>query len=185
MSDFKLNEVAVRIAIKLIKQSEGCYLKAYADPASELARAIQGKGLWSLYLEGKWSVPEEWKHLKGIPYTAGYGETQGIIKSTVLTQEEADTKLDKRVRQFFQEVFEATPALATYSPEKQAAVISLVYNIGITNYKKYDISKQVQAGNHEMVVKKFNQYVYANGTINQGLVNRRKREADLYASVKG
>lgn len=183
MSEFKLDETAVRIATKLIKMSEGCVLFAYADPESELGRAIRVHNQWNAYLQGKWSVPKDWK-LSGAPWTAMYGETQGIKPGMVFTQVDADARLDKRVREFFQETLTATPNLAKYSPEKQAAVVSLVYNIGVSNYKKYDISKQVQAGNHETVVKKFNQYVYANGQVSQGLVNRRKREADLYNSVR-
>ena len=181
----ELNESAVRIATKLIKLSEGCYLRAYADPESELGRTIQAHNKWNLYLQGKFAIPKEWEKLSGAPYTCGWGETQGVTKNTVWTQQEADARLDKRVREFMTAAINATPSLAKYSPEKQAAVTSLVYNIGITNYKKYDISKQVQAGNHDTVVAKFKQYVLANGQISQGLVNRRQREADIYSSVRG
>lgn len=185
MTEFVLNETAVKIATKLIKLSEGCVLRAYADPASPLAQAIIKAGKWQEYLAGKWSLPEGWEKLKATPWTIGYGDTQGVKQGDVWTQSQADERLDKRVRQFFQEVLNATPNLAKYSAEKQAAVVSLVYNLGITNYKKYDISKQVQAGNHETVVKKFRQYVYANGLISHGLQVRREREANLYASVAG
>lgn len=184
MSEIKLNEVAVKIAVKIIKLSEGCYLRAYADPASDLARAIQGHNQWNAYLRGKWAVPKEWDHLKATPWSIGYGETQGITKNTVWTQQEADTKLDKRVREFMTEAIKATPALATFSAEKIAAITSLVYNVGVTNYKKYDISKRVQAKDHLEVYNKFKQYIIANGKPNDGLKARRNREADLYASVK-
>jgi lysozyme len=185
MTEIILNETAVKIATKLVKLSEGCYLKAYCDPASDLAQAIQAHNQWNAYLQGKWAVPKEWEYLKATPYTCGFGETQGVTKNTVYTQQEADTKLDKRVREFMTAAIKATPALATFSPERQAAITSLVYNIGITNYIKYDISKRVQAKDHIAVFNKFNQYIIANGKPNDGLRNRRKREADLYASVKG
>jgi len=178
-----LNELAVRIATKLVKLSEGCYLKAYCDPASELAQAIQHAGHWNAYLQGKFPIPEEWEKLKATPWTCGYGNTQGVTKNTIYTQQEADEKLDKRVREFMAAAIKATPNLAKYSAEKIAAITSLVYNIGETNYRAYDISKQVQAGNHATVAAKFRQYVYAGGVINEGLKNRREREAALYSSV--
>lgn len=183
MSEIKLNETAIRIATKLIKLSEGCYLKAYADPASALGEAIQAHNQWYAYLNGKWTPPKEWDKLSGTPYTCGWGETQGVTKNTVYTQQEADTKLDKRVREFMTAAIKATSALATFSAEKQAAITSLVYNIGITNYIKYEISKRVQAKDHLAVYNKFKQYVIANGKPNDGLRNRRTREADLYASA--
>lgn len=179
----QLNEQAVKMAIKLVKLSEGCYLKAYADPASDLAQALQHAGHWSTYLQGGFTVPEAWEKLKATPYTCGWGDTQGVTKNTIWTQQEADTRLEKRVREFMTAAIEATPNLAKYSAEKQAAITSLVYNIGINNYKQYDISKQVEAGNHVAVFNKFKQYIMANGKANQGLINRRDREAALYASV--
>jgi lysozyme len=183
MNEIKLNEVAIRIAAKLVKLSEGCYLRAYADPASPLGEAIQAHNQWYAYLQGKWCVPKEWEKLSASPWTCGWGETQGVTKNTVYTQQDADTKLDKRVREFMAAAIKATPALATFSAEKQAAITSLVYNIGITNYIKYDISKRVQAKDHVGVYNKFRQYIIANGKPNDGLKNRRSREADLYASV--
>ena len=178
-----LNETAVKIATKLIKLSEGCSLRAYPDPASELAEALSQRNLLRAYNNGTATIPKDLQGLSGAPYTVGWGETKNVKQGDVWTQSQSDTALDKRVREFMTEAIKATPKLATFSAEKQAAVTSLVYNIGVTNYKKYDISKQVQAGNHDTVVAKFKQYVMANGKVNQGLVNRRQREADLYASV--
>lgn len=177
-----LNEQAIKIGIKLIKLSEGCVLKAYPDPASELSKALSVRNLLRAYCNGTATIPKEIAHLSGAPWSIGYGETLNIKEGTIWSQMQADEALDKRARQFLTDAIKATPNLENYSAEKQAAILSLVYNLGITNYKKYDISKQVQAGNHIMVVAKFKQYVYANGVINQGLVNRRQREADLYAS---
>lgn len=179
-----LNETAVRIATKLIKLSEGCELRAYPDPASELSEVLSAHNKLALYKAGKFTIPEEWERLSGAPWTCGWGETQGVIESTVWTQQEADNRLDKRVREFMAAAIKATSNLTKYSPEKQAAVTSLVYNIGSDNYKKYAISKLVQTGNHVAVYGKFKQYIMANGKVNQGLVNRRTREADLYASVR-
>lgn len=178
-----LNEVAVRIAVKLIKLSEGCELRSYPDPASDLSKALSQRNLLRLYKAGKVELPEDLEDVSGSPWTAMYGETQGIKADMVFTQQEADERLEKRVRQFMTEAINVTPNLANYSAEKIAAITSLIYNIGKTNYAKYDISKQVQAGNHAIVAAKFRQYVYAGGVINEGLKNRREREAALYSSV--
>lgn len=178
-----LNELAVKIAIKLIKLSEGCELRSYPDPASDLSKALSQRNLLRLYKAGKVELPEDLEDVSGSPWTCGWGETQGVTKNTIWTQQEADERLEKRVCQFMTEAIKATPNLAKYSAEKIAAVTSLVYNVGITNYKKYDISKQVQAGNHATVAAKFRQYVYAGGVINEGLKNRREREAALYSSI--
>lgn len=182
-SGFIPNEIAVRLATKLIKLSEGCELKAYPDPASDLYRALSIHGLLAAYKQGTLALPEGFEKLSGAPWTCGWGETEGVSKNTVWTQQEADNRLDKRIRGFMQAIYKVTPNLFSESPEKQAAITSLVYNIGVENYKKYAISKLVAAGDHLGVSNKFKQYVMANGLVSHGLQVRREREANLYMSV--
>lgn len=182
-SGFIPNEIAVRLATKLIKLSEGCELKAYPDPASDLYRALSTHGLLAAYKQGTLALPEGFEKLSGAPWTCGWGETEGVTKDTAWTQQEADSCLDKRVRGFMQAIYKVTPNLFSESPEKQAAITSLVYNIGVANYAKYDISKFVAKGDHLGVYNKFSQYVLANGLVLHGLQIRREREANLYISV--
>lgn len=61
-----------------------------------------------------------------------------------------------------------------------AALLSFSYNLGIGN--AYNLVSLINAGDDKALEKKWNQYVYANGVINQNLVERRKDEFSLWLS---
>lgn len=64
------------------------------------------------------------------------------------------------------------------------ALISLVYNIGITNFKKSSLLKLINSGvtDKEKLTASFLLWVKAKGITLAGLVSRRKEEAKLYFS---
>jgi GH24 family phage-related lysozyme (muramidase) len=184
-----LDETAVRIATKIVKNFEGCNLRAYPDSSSDLYKALSLHNMLQKYMSGKllWKdLPDHFKALSGAPFTCGWGETKGVNKDTLWTQEEADKRLDVRVREFMQGVIKIAPVIANKSSEKIAAITSLVYNIGLENFRtstrvtgnilKGD-DKAVAAGillwNKDGVPLK----------IVEGLDKRRKIESALWSSV--
>lgn len=63
------------------------------------------------------------------------------------------------------------------------ALVSFCYNIGITAFNKSTLLKRVNANPHNPDIRnQFMRWVYDNGKKVPGLVNRRKKEADLYFS---
>lgn len=178
-----LDEVAVRIAIKVIKQFEGCSLRAYPDVASELSKTLHDHGILQKYIDGQLELPPYLAKLNGKPYTIGYGETQGVKAGDVWTQQEADSKLEDRVKGFMQELLKVSPKLALMSPSAIAATTSLCYNIGLGNYKTSTVCKKIAEGDKQAAGEAFLLWNKAKGVVLQGLVNRRKSEKDLFLSV--
>jgi lysozyme len=180
-----MNDVATQLAVKLISQVEGCELRSYPDPASPLYKALSKENLLRKYMDGKVVIPDRLSSLSGTPWTIGVGETKGITKGMVWTASEATSKLQKRVEGFVSEVLSASPALASGPPERLAAVTSLVYNIGISNYITSTVARMVKAGKHKEAAAAFLLWNKAKGEVMSGLVKRRKIESELYLTGKG
>lgn len=184
----ELNTIAVKIAMKLIKNFEGCNLVAYPDPASPLYKALSLHNLLVKYMNGslKWNdLSDNFKALSGSPWTAGYGETQGVTKDTVFTLEEVESRLEARVRGFMADALKVSPALSNQAPERIAAVTSLVYNIGSTNYKNSTVAKEIARYQWQDAANAFLLWNKAGGKIMAGLDNRRKAEAAMFMAVGG
>lgn len=185
-----LDEAPVRIALKIIKNFEGCNLTSYPDPASPLYKALSTHGMLSKYMAGKLKykdLPEHFQALSGTPWTIGFGETQGITHSMEWTQEQAVEALEKRVEEFMAGVLKSAPKLIKGSPERIAACTSLAYNIGTTAFKDSTVAKMIEADNHTAAAAAFLLWnkVRENGklAISHGLDTRRKVESALYISI--
>jgi lysozyme len=181
------NEIAVKIAVKVIKQFEGLNLRAYPDPASPLYKALSLHGMLKKYMDGAilWKdLADNFKALSGAPFTCGYGETQGVTKDTVWSSEEAESRLIKRVEGFMDEVLKASPKLSNESADKLAAVTSLVYNIGITNYRTSTVAKMIAVANWVGAAAGILLWNKAGNPLKivDGLDKRRKIEAALFMS---
>lgn len=191
----ELNPVAIRIAVKIIKPSEGFNAIAYPDPSSPLYKALSAHGMLQRYMRGdiKWKdLAENFQALSGTPWTVGFGETQGVTKDTVWTLAEAESRLTKRVEGFMQQVLQASPKLATQSPEKIAAVTSLVYNIGmgdearkIDGYLTSTVRRKIAAEDWAGAAASFSMWNKSRGLVVAGLVTRRATEAALFMSARG
>jgi len=141
--------------INLIKKFEGRKLTAYLDSV----------GVW----------------------TIGYGTTMymdgtRVKKGNKITQERADEllKLDlerryKAINYLFNNV-----VLTRHQLE---ALMSLCYNIGIGAFSKSTLIRKVRVNPSDPTIRKeFMKWVFGGGQVIQGLVNRRKAEADIYFS---
>jgi lysozyme len=138
-------------------------------------------------MAGQIEIPDDLEKLSGAPWTIGYGETKGVKQGMIWTQQEADSALQKRVEGFLQEVLKTSPKLATAAPERIAAVVSLVYNIGTANYASSTVARCIAAGDHAGAAAAFLLWNKAGKplAVMPGLVKRRQVESDLYKSVRG
>lgn len=175
-----MNEAAIKIALKLIKKWEGCELRSYPDPASPLSKALSKRNLLRLYINGQCEIPEDLLQLSGKPYTAMYGETLGIEPGMVFTQAEADDRLQKRVEEFTKEVLLASPKLSDQTPSRLAAVVSLVYNIGLAQYQTSTVKKRVSTEDWIGAAEALTWFNKAGGELNKGLVARRADEKAVF-----
>ena len=179
------NEATLKIAIKIIKQFEGCSLRAYPDPDSPLSKELSKHGILKKFIAGDLELPPYLAKLSGSPWTCGWGETKGVTQGTIYTQQEADSRLESRVKEFMQGVIKTSPRLLKASAEKLAAITSLAYNIGNAEYSTSTASKRIAKENWQGAAEAMQWFNKDNGVVVQGLVNRRKIEAILFLSVRG
>ncbi|MGC3025826.1 lysozyme [Burkholderia sp. DN3021] len=133
-------------ACKLIKQFEGCKLKAYPDPATGAA-----------------------------PWTVGYGATGPLIgPATVWTQVQADQDLLDRVTALG--AFIDSEVKIPLTDEEKAALISFTYNVGRGNFDHSTLRTKLNAGDIEGASQEFLKWDMAAGHVMQGLLNRRNAE---------
>ena len=66
------------------------------------------------------------------------------------------------------------------SENEKAALSSLIYNIGGTKFYNSDLLKKLNAGDKEGAASEFGKWIYDNGKIQKGLLNRRKAEKELF-----
>lgn len=135
----------------LIKQWEGCKLKAYKDVA----------GIWTVGY--------------GLTSRAGFID---VGPDTVMTQEEADWYLEQVVNDFASKI---SPMITAPINENQfAAFVSLAYNIGVGAFKKSSALRRFNAGQIMEVPAAMRMWKKAGGKVVQGLVNRREAEVKLF-----
>lgn len=138
--------------IPLIKRFEGLKLRAYLCPA-------------------------------GLP-TIGYGSTfyedgSKVKLGDVITIDRADKLLIYTVTQFERQV--DTAVTSTINANQLGALTSFAFNVGMGNFRRSTLLRLVNANpNNPDIRTEFMKWNKANGQVLQGLINRRKAEADLY-----
>lgn len=133
-------------ALKLIKQFEGCQLKAYPDPATGAA-----------------------------PWTVGYGATGPKIgPGTVWTQVQAEQDLLDRVQALG--AFIDSEVKIPLTDEEKAALVSFTYNVGRGNFDHSTLRAKLNAGDIEGAAQEFPKWNLAAGKVLSGLVTRRSGE---------
>ena len=138
---------ALELLIKLIKESEGCKLKAYKDCVGVI--------------------------------TIGWGQTKSIKEGMTWTQNQADEDLVKTAMSVLDRAVKYSPILATVNIEKLAAIADFIYNLGVGNYAKSTLKKQVDAGNWLAASSEIKKWNKAAGKELKGLTIRRAKEAHL------
>lgn len=146
---------SLKIAIPIIKKSEGLRLVAYPDPATG-----------------------------GKPFTIGYGATyyengSAIQPGDKITRQQAEKLLlfhAGKARDAVKKLVKAN-----INPNQEAALISLIFNIGEGNLAKSTLLKKINKDPKDPTINdEFGKWIYANKKIFPGLVNRRQEESALF-----
>lgn len=122
-------------------------------------------------------------------WTIGYGNTfyengSKVKAGDKITQSRAESLFKVVVKQFEKQVSSLITSSITQS--QFDALVSLAYNIGMPNFKKSTLLKLVNKNPKDLSIRtEFGKWIYSQGKVLQGLVNRRKLEADLYFSAGG
>ncbi len=146
---------AYAVATSLVRQFEGCELKAYPDPATG-----------------------------GAPWTIGWGATgPGIGPGTVWTQQMADDRLRADVTEFVDGVRSSLTRSAT--DNQLGAMASLAYNVGLKNFKSSTLLKLFNAGDIAGAAAQFPRWNRAAGKVMKGLTRRREAERAVFLKGSG
>ena len=146
---------SLTIALPLIKKSEGLRLEAYPDPAT-----------------------------KGKPFTIGWGATyyengSAIQPGDKITRQQAEKLLlfhAGKAREAVKKLVKVN-----INPNQEAALISLIFNIGEGNLAKSTLLKKINKDPKDPTINaEFNKWIYANKKVFPGLVNRRQEESALF-----
>jgi lysozyme len=139
----------------LIKQFEGCKLKAYKCPA----------GLWTI----------SW----GLTF---YPDGTKVKEGDVITQQQAEDYFNAIVDDFAKDVDVLVKSNVTAN--NFSAIVSFAFNVGIGNFRKSTLLKKVNVNPKDTSISaEFKKWVRANDRVMQGLVRRREAEAKLYEQL--
>lgn len=139
------------------------------DPALNLIKKWEGCSLKS------------YKDMIGI-WTIGYGQTGDDIKEGLeITQEKADIWL---LNKLYELSFQLDKAMKVSVSDNQfCALLSLIYNIGIGNFRRSSLLSKLNDGaDFDDIAEEFLKWNRAGGHLVEGLTNRRKEEKELFLS---
>lgn len=137
--------------IAFIKRWEGVRLRAYQCSA----------GVWTI----------------GVGHTAAMGEPKPV-DGMKITESEADAILRRDLAAIEKDV--ASCLNVVVSQRQFDVLVSFVFNVGIGAFRKSTLLKKLNAGEYEAVPSELMKWTRAGGKVVQGLVNRRKAEADYW-----
>jgi len=145
--------------IKLIKEFEGCHLKAYPDPLSG-----------------------------GLPITIGWGTTRKkngspFLLGDSISQQEADELLITQCKNQFLPSLRKIPHWNEMSDGKRGALLSFAYNLGAGFYGSGDfntITKRLKNKEWDLVPDALYLYRNPGSNVEAGLARRRKAEGEAW-----
>jgi len=136
----------------LIKEFEGCKLKAYQCSAM------------------KWTI--------GFGNTF-YEDGKPVMPGHVITQDKADQLFELIANEFSAKV--AKLVQTHINPNQFGALVSFAYNCGVVNLQKSTLLKKVNANPNDPSIKaEFLKWNKAGGKVLAGLTRRREAESNLY-----
>lgn len=139
----------------LIKQFEGCKLKAYKCPAG-----LTTIGFGSTFYEDGTKVKE----------------------GDVITQARAEELLNNIVDDFAKQVDALVKSNVTAN--NFSALVSFAFNVGMGNFRRSTLLRKVNADPKDPSIKaEFLKWTRANNVVLKGLVRRREAEAKLYEQL--
>ena len=113
----------------------------------------------------------------GVP-TIGYGFTEGVQMGDTIDEKTANERLLKEMAKTDQDYNKLVTA--DLNPNQQAAVKSLLYNIGGPQFANSKARAALNAGDFESFKKEAAEFRMANGKVIPGLENRRRDELELF-----
>jgi lysozyme len=111
-------------------------------------------------------------------WTIGYGHTGGVKPNSRITQEEADSLFRLDIGYAVKCVNDHT---LSCTQNQFDALVDFVFNVGPSQFLTSHLLSYHNRGEYEKAAAEFPKWKYDNGKVVDGLINRRKRERELYA----
>jgi lysozyme len=111
-------------------------------------------------------------------WTIGFGHTKGVKKGDKCTKEDAEAYL----REDMAEAVKAVNDLVKVGITQQQfdALCDFVFNLGVNAFRNSTLLRLLNTGDYKSAYNQFARWKYDNGRVIEGLVRRRKAEADLF-----
>ena len=110
--------------------------------------------------------------------TIGYGHTLNVKSTDVITLDEAESFLRQDVEFAEKEVNRHN---LNINQNQFDALVSFVFNLGVGSFSRSTLLRKIKSNPNDPAIRKeFEKWVYAGGKVLNGLVRRRKEEAELY-----
>ena len=120
----------------------------------------------------------------GGTWTIGWGHTKGVVYGLTITEEQAEEFL--RVDMAWVLTLIATTVKVALNENQHAAVASLIFNIGSSQWRTSTALRRLNAGNYAGAAEAMTWFkkIRVNGVleVDNGLMNRRERERVLFLS---
>lgn len=113
-------------------------------------------------------------------WTIGFGHTHNVHEGDVITRGEAYDLLDRDLIKVQEEL--ATLVHVDVTQNQFIALMSFVYNFGLTKCRRYTLFKKVNAGDVVGIKEWWPKYCSPGTPYEKGLRERRLRELKLYFS---
>ncbi len=158
--------------IQLIHQGES--EKMFDLSGQQFLTGVEGVK-YKAYLDtgGVWTIG------RGITY---YEDGTKVKKGDVIDKAREEKLFQKTLNKYVNAVNELVKS--NLNQNQFNALVSFCYNVGIEAFKKSTLLKKVNANPADRDIRnQFMRWIYDNGKQVPGLVNRRKKEADLYFST--
>ena len=112
--------------------------------------------------------------------TIGYGHTRDVVDGQTITKEDA-------LRLLMSELSTLQKALASVihvdvTEGQFVAILSLVYNIGMGNFRMSTLLRELNAGRIKHASEQFSHWIYVKKQPSRGLMNRREKEREVFDS---
>ena len=111
-------------------------------------------------------------------WTIGYGHTTDVKEGMTITQHQCDVMLEVDIEQY--ENYVNNYVVVSLTQNQFDALVSWVYNLGPTNFRKSTMLKVLNDGNYDEVPYQMKRWNKAGGKVLKGLVIRREAEAELF-----
>ena len=111
-------------------------------------------------------------------WTIGYGTTKNVRKGMKITKEEAEAFFDRDLQESVNAVNRYV--LVELSQNQFDALVSFIYNVGSSAFKKSTLLRVLNQGQYNLVPIEMRRWVYDDGVKLAGLVARRAEEVAFW-----